>query len=266
MADRSVADHKASVLPKSSLSVTSVNTRGQDDLRTQQAIHEGRRLYVGNLPYMAKSEDIAEFFALNCYKIEHMSMSTDPFTGRNTSFCFVELSSKSQADIAMQELNGKVLLGRPVKIGPGVATSKLTIRTRKRCSKPPVFQRWTRTDASEHFQGYTDQGRRVWVGGLPKMRGHCSVDAGIRELFGGFEIEAVSKVIVPKSHDPSDPKTRNDRYLFVDFPSAEEARRAVKATDGKQAWGVGISVRRAIGADSRKIHERDEWDRNALGL
>ena len=30
-----------------------VNTRGEDDRRTQQAIDEGRRVYVGSLPYMA---------------------------------------------------------------------------------------------------------------------------------------------------------------------------------------------------------------------
>jgi len=36
--------------------------RGGDDPRTLQAIAERRRLYVGNLPYMAKTQDVMDFF------------------------------------------------------------------------------------------------------------------------------------------------------------------------------------------------------------
>lgn len=37
--------------------------RGEDDPRTLQAIAEGRRVYVGNMPYMAKTEDVEILFA-----------------------------------------------------------------------------------------------------------------------------------------------------------------------------------------------------------
>lgn len=37
--------------------------RGEDDPRTLQAIAEGRRVYVGNMPYMAKTEDVESLFA-----------------------------------------------------------------------------------------------------------------------------------------------------------------------------------------------------------
>lgn len=36
--------------------------RGEDDPRTLQAIVEGRRVYVGNMPYMAKTEDVESLF------------------------------------------------------------------------------------------------------------------------------------------------------------------------------------------------------------
>lgn len=36
--------------------------RDEDDPRTLQAIAEGRRLYVGNMPYMAKSKDVEALF------------------------------------------------------------------------------------------------------------------------------------------------------------------------------------------------------------
>ncbi|KAL8800637.1 MAG: hypothetical protein Q9182_005050 [Xanthomendoza sp. 2 TL-2023] len=181
-------------------------------------------------------------------------MSTDPYSGRNPSYCFVELTTKSQADDAMQELSGKLVLGRPVKLGPGLAAPKrktaMSRSSRGGYSHTPVFQRWTRTDASDHFEGYGLHGRRVRVGGLPKMGAHSAVNAGIRELFAGFEIEVVSKVVI---------KGGNQRYLFVDFSSAEDARRAAKATDGRYAWDVKITVQVARWADSPKVYERDDW-------
>ncbi|KAI4252379.1 MAG: hypothetical protein L6R42_007988 [Xanthoria sp. 1 TBL-2021] len=239
--------------------------RGEDDPRTLQAIAEGRRLYVGNLPYMAKTTDIQDLFTHNNYQISHINMSIDPYSGRNPSYCFVELTSKSQADSAMQELSGQFLLGRPVKIGPGVAASKKRKATTNHSKhvetypEEPVFQRWTRTDAPDHFD-YGKQGRRVWVGGLPKMGAHSAVNAGVRELFAGFEIEAVSKVVIPATPAFRGRDVRNHRYLFVDFPRAEEARRAAKATDGRYAWGVKLRVRIANGDESRKTRERGEWD------
>lgn len=120
-------------------------------------------------------------------------MSIDLFTARNPSYCFVELTDKAQAERAIQKLNGANILGRPVKLGPGVA-SRFRQRQRIRRSKShdragqPIYQRWTRTDAPKHFKGYSEEGRRLWVGGLPKMPNHYAVEGGIRELFAGFDM------------------------------------------------------------------------------
>ncbi len=43
--------------------------RGEDDPRTLQAIAEGRRLYVGNMPYMAKTRDVEALFADVSYQV-----------------------------------------------------------------------------------------------------------------------------------------------------------------------------------------------------
>ena len=123
---------------------------------------------------------------------DFMNMSTDPYSGRNPSYCFVELGSKSEADQAMRDLSGKPLLGRPVKLGPGIASHKKRKATspafRGGHPERPIFKRWTRTDASDHFSGYSRAGRRLWVGGLPRMGTHGEVNAGVRELFSGFEM------------------------------------------------------------------------------
>lgn len=44
---------------------TPKSVRGEDDPRTLQAIAEGRRVYVGNMPYMAKTEDVESLFVSN---------------------------------------------------------------------------------------------------------------------------------------------------------------------------------------------------------
>ena len=123
-------------------------------------------------------------------------MSIDPYTGRNPSYCFVEVATKEQAERAMRELNGKDLLGRPAKVGPGVARSRnkrpreesdQRVRHTRDLSKP-AFDRWTRTDAPDHWKGYTEQGRRLFVGGLPRMPDHHTVNADVRQLFTGYSV------------------------------------------------------------------------------
>lgn len=39
------------------------------DARAKQAIRDGRRLYVGNLPYMAKTDDVAMLFPNDDYTV-----------------------------------------------------------------------------------------------------------------------------------------------------------------------------------------------------
>lgn len=248
--------------------------RGEDDPATLQAIAEGRRLYVGNMPYIAKTKDVEALFAEDDYQIEHINMSIDPYTGRNPSYCFVELATKEQANRALLELNGKDILGRPVKVGPGVARSinkrrpgqsDQRVRNTQENARP-VFDRWTRTDAPDHWKGYSEQGRRLFVGGLPPMPPHHTVDNEIRELFKGYSVEAVSKVIIPQAPAFGDPKAWNHRYLFVDFSTSEEANHAAKATNGRQAWGVKIRVQPSRIPDSQKPNEREEWDQELMAV
>lgn len=47
--------------------VPTESTRGDEDAK--KAISEGRRLYVGNLPYMAKTADVAGIFASGDYVV-----------------------------------------------------------------------------------------------------------------------------------------------------------------------------------------------------
>ncbi len=84
----------------------------------------------------------------------------------------------------MTDLNQRDFLGRPVKIGPGKA---------KKGPRPPkifplVFEGWREANASDHWEGYAAQGRRLYVGGLPTMASHRVVNENIHELFRGFQL------------------------------------------------------------------------------
>jgi hypothetical protein len=104
----------------------------------------------------------------------------------------------------MLELNGTDLLGRPVKIGPGVAKGrgKRVIErdalsfSKRQGPSTPVFDRWTRTDAPDHWKEYNKENRRLIVSGLPRMLDHYSVNEGVRELFKGFTMHVLSFAII----------------------------------------------------------------------
>ena len=138
-------------------------------------------------------------------------MSTDPFTGRNPSYCFVELGTPEEANRAMGELNGKEIMGRPVKIN--INTPKRG-KDRSEGARPPtlsydrgwrpqttatrdpeeekgnpyVFDRWQRKDAAEHFKGPSEENRRLYVGGLPRIPNQDTVNDEMRALFKDYEM------------------------------------------------------------------------------
>ncbi|KAF2809457.1 uncharacterized protein BDZ99DRAFT_476883 [Mytilinidion resinicola] len=80
----------------------------------------GRRIYIGNLIYQAKASDVHALFTKNGFTVKRILMDWDHAAGRNPSFCFVELPTPEEANRAIATLNGRMVLGRPVKAGPCV--------------------------------------------------------------------------------------------------------------------------------------------------
>ncbi len=75
----------------------------------------GRKLYVGNLPYSATEETLRETFS-QCGSVDSVNMITDRDTGQSKGFGFVEMSRDSEAQKAIQDLNGSTLDGREIKV------------------------------------------------------------------------------------------------------------------------------------------------------
>ncbi len=74
-----------------------------------------KKLFVGNLPYSATSEQLTEMFA-EAGKVEEANIVTDKFSGRSRGFGFVEMSSDEEAQKAVTDLNGKEMEGRKIVV------------------------------------------------------------------------------------------------------------------------------------------------------
>jgi RNA recognition motif-containing protein len=75
----------------------------------------GRKLYVGNLPYSVDQEALQEAFSA-CGTVDSVNVITDRDTGQSKGFGFVEMSSDSEAQKAIQELNGTNMGGRDMRV------------------------------------------------------------------------------------------------------------------------------------------------------
>ena len=73
------------------------------------------KLYVGNLPYSARSEGLQELFA-QAGTVASASVVTDRESGRSKGFGFVEMSSHEEAEKAIQMFNGYSFEGRDLRV------------------------------------------------------------------------------------------------------------------------------------------------------
>jgi RNA recognition motif-containing protein len=72
------------------------------------------KIYVGNLPFTTTDAELRTLFAAHG-TVESVSLPTDRETGRPRGFAFVEMS-QADASRAIQNLNGKDLGGRPLRV------------------------------------------------------------------------------------------------------------------------------------------------------
>ncbi len=73
-----------------------------------------RTLYVGNLPWSTKPEELADAFSSHG-KVVGSRIITDRETGRSRGFGFVEVEDED-ADKLIEEMNGKEFNGRMITV------------------------------------------------------------------------------------------------------------------------------------------------------
>jgi cold-inducible RNA-binding protein len=75
----------------------------------------GNKLYVGGLPYSVTGPRLEEVFSAHG-TVASANVISDKFTGQSRGFGFVEMGSSSEAQKAIESLNGTQLDGRTLTV------------------------------------------------------------------------------------------------------------------------------------------------------
>ena len=83
----------------------------------------GSKLYVGGLPYSVTGDRLQEIFSEHG-TVESANVISDKFTGQSRGFGFVEMSSSSEAQKAIDSLNGTQFDGRTLTVNEAKPMAK----------------------------------------------------------------------------------------------------------------------------------------------
>lgn len=72
-------------------------------------------IFVGNLSYDSKDEDLETAFAVHG-QVQSAKVIMDRMTGRSRGFGFVEMPNNQEGQAAIDALNGADLQGRPLTV------------------------------------------------------------------------------------------------------------------------------------------------------
>jgi RNA recognition motif-containing protein len=73
------------------------------------------KLYVGNLPYSMRDDDLQQHFA-GFGAVSSAKVMMDRDTGRSKGFGFVEMGSRDEAQAAIRGMNGQSFEGRALVV------------------------------------------------------------------------------------------------------------------------------------------------------
>ena len=88
-------------------------------------------IYVGNLPWSASEQEIADAFSQHG-TVEKATIIVDRESGRSKGFGFVTMNDNEEANAAIEALNGCDLGGRSLKVN----------EARPREERPPRRDNW----------------------------------------------------------------------------------------------------------------------------
>lgn len=75
----------------------------------------GKKIYVGNLSFSVNEEQLSSAFS-QFGAVDSAKVVTDRETGRSKGFGFVEMPVDTEADQAIEKLNGTDLYGRNINV------------------------------------------------------------------------------------------------------------------------------------------------------
>ena len=134
----------------------------------------GNKLYVGNLPYSVRDEDLQQSFGqFGAVTSAKVMMERD--TGRSKGFGFVEMGNDAEAQAAITGMNGQPLGGRSVVVN----------EARPMEARPPRSGGGGFGGGGGGFGGGGDRSGGGGYGGGGGRSGGGGGDGGFRSPYGG---------------------------------------------------------------------------------
>lgn len=180
-----------------------------------------RKLFVLNLPWSFKVEDIKKVFG-ECGTVANVEIITQK-GGKSRGYAFVTMASGAEAEAVIEKFNSHELLGRIISV-------EFAKSFRRPAPPPPASPLVGET----RYELYVSN--LAW-----KVRAYH-----LREFFAAGSNVVSAKVIFNEK--------RSAGYGFATFSSKEEAESAIAALDGKELMGRSIHLR----FSEKKIEESND--------
>merc|ERR1719180_524141 len=185
-------------------------------LQRQQAVSIMSRIYVGCINYDTKEDSIKTAF-LPFGPIRSITMSWDAMTGKHKGFAFVEFEQPEAAQLALDQMNGILVLGRNIKVGWP--------------SQMPQAQA-----CIDEIQRESRDFNRIYVAGIHKDLG----DDDIRSVFSAFgQIKTceLASAGIPGRHKGSG---------YIEYETLQSAQEAISSMNLFDLGGQLLRVGRAV--------------------
>merc|ERR1712088_828965 len=185
-------------------------------LQRQQAVAVMSRIYVGCINYDTREEEIKKAF-VTFGPIRSITMSWDSMTGKHKGFAFVEFEQPEAAQLALDQMNGILVLGRNIKVGWP--------------SQMPQAQA-----CIDEIQRESRNFNRIYVAGIHKDLG----DDDIRSVFSAFG--QIKTCELASAGIPG----RHKGYGYIEYETLQSAQEAISSMNLFDLGGQLLRVGRAV--------------------
>ncbi|MDF1813054.1 MAG: RNA-binding protein [Verrucomicrobiales bacterium] len=238
-----------------------VKTAPQKNKKGKKSVEKhpvtGERLFIGNLSYSVKEEDLTELFG-DVGTVQSAEIARNRQTRRSKGFGFVTMGSIAEAEKAVADLDGTSLSGREISVSGAKNESRKTGPGKEREPRSPRSTREPRKregredrrEGREDRREGRDRSRRK-EGGKPKKGSQSTVVPmsiaevtspllvlnNLSEDFGRSELDHLFAGVAKISE-----ANISDGKAEIEMESVEDAQTAVRLLDGKDFMGQTLSL------------------------
>lgn len=119
------------------------------------------RLFIGNLPYQFTNDELDVILTENGHRAASVHIVKDRETGQGRGFGFAEFGSAAAATAALNQLQGLLVGGRPLRVDYATSITRGPSAPRS-SSPPPPRDDWGNSDRQSKKNKGRERGDRRW--------------------------------------------------------------------------------------------------------